>query len=299
MADFNCAICLDLATDPVVTRCGHLFCWGCLDHWLNNPNGALDCPVCKGCVDERVPGDIIPLYGKGKRVGQDPRPPPQSAEARDNAAHSETYDVPSVTAYSINCAEHPVAREQVRPHGASAYNRGSTYSQSNSSHTNSVPHPRPNAPRAPPPPRRTPHVHPFQYRHRGGLPLAVGSSFFFLGGNFWMTLAFVAAWAIYHFVAWREWRTVVRDAYQRLSRRITQRADSNSNSRHDQDNNSHAPGQGAEVPPPSNSASFTQEREVQGQQQQVVELSDTLIRNVVLWAIFVVILTNFFFIYLN
>nr|CCC93779.1 unnamed protein product [Trypanosoma congolense IL3000] len=67
-ADFSCAICYDLAKEPVVTRCGHLFCWGCLSRWLNRPEiaAAPECPVCRGRVDERVSGDIIPLYGKGK-----------------------------------------------------------------------------------------------------------------------------------------------------------------------------------------------------------------------------------------
>lgn len=27
---YDCHICLDTAADPVVTLCGHLFCWPCL-----------------------------------------------------------------------------------------------------------------------------------------------------------------------------------------------------------------------------------------------------------------------------
>jgi len=27
---FECNICLDVATDPVVTQCGHLYCWPCI-----------------------------------------------------------------------------------------------------------------------------------------------------------------------------------------------------------------------------------------------------------------------------
>ena len=295
MVDFNCAICLDLASEPVVTRCGHLFCWGCLDHWLNNPNGALECPVCKGRVDERIPGDIIPLYGKGKRVGQDPRPTPQRVEAQDNAAHTTAHDVSSATVYSINCAEHPMARERVHPSGVFTRNRGAADSQTTSSHTNGAPHPRPNAPRAPPPPRRAFYAHPFQHHQRGGLPLTVGSSFFFLGGSLWMSLAFIVAWAIYNFVAWGEWSTVMRDAYQRLSRRIIRGTEASSSVRHDQGSSSGTTSPSTEVPPPSNSAPFAQEEATQRQQQYVVQLSDTLVRNVALWVVFVVILTNIVF----
>ncbi|ESL10530.1 E3 ubiquitin-protein ligase RNF5 [Trypanosoma rangeli SC58] len=66
--DFSCAICYDLATEPVVTRCGHLFCWNCLDHWLGRRDAVLECPVCRGRVDKRLHGDIIPLYGKGRQT---------------------------------------------------------------------------------------------------------------------------------------------------------------------------------------------------------------------------------------
>lgn len=57
---FNCNICFECAADPVVTRCGHLYCWPCLHAWLDR--GALECPVCKSGVRN---SDIIPIYGQG------------------------------------------------------------------------------------------------------------------------------------------------------------------------------------------------------------------------------------------
>eukprot|EP00957_Ditylum_brightwellii_P109368 8343098-Ditylum_brightwellii.AAC.1 len=33
-ARFHCNICLDPVSEPVVTRCGHLYCWPCLYIWL-------------------------------------------------------------------------------------------------------------------------------------------------------------------------------------------------------------------------------------------------------------------------
>jgi len=31
---FECNICLDVASDAVISMCGHLFCWPCLHQWL-------------------------------------------------------------------------------------------------------------------------------------------------------------------------------------------------------------------------------------------------------------------------
>ena len=28
--DFDCNVCYDTAREPVVTMCGHLYCWPCL-----------------------------------------------------------------------------------------------------------------------------------------------------------------------------------------------------------------------------------------------------------------------------
>jgi hypothetical protein len=64
---FECEICLEEPTEPVVTFCGHLYCWPCLWRWLRSGHSV--CPVCKSGVTQ---DSIIPLYGRGKeRV--DPR----------------------------------------------------------------------------------------------------------------------------------------------------------------------------------------------------------------------------------
>ncbi|KAJ1824996.1 hypothetical protein GGH91_001098 [Coemansia sp. RSA 2671] len=64
--EFSCNICFDTATDPVLTICGHLFCWSCLVQWLER---SATCPVCKaGCDKDKV----IPVYGRG-REEKDPR----------------------------------------------------------------------------------------------------------------------------------------------------------------------------------------------------------------------------------
>ena len=64
---FDCNICLEACEEPVVTMCGHLFCWPCLYRWLHtttSQHGLLliqqhhSCPVCKADLKEK----IIPLY---------------------------------------------------------------------------------------------------------------------------------------------------------------------------------------------------------------------------------------------
>ncbi|CAA2973082.1 E3 ubiquitin- ligase TRIM39-like [Olea europaea subsp. europaea] len=59
---FDCNICLELAKDPVVTCCGHLFCWPCLYRWLHHHSAAKECPVCKGEVAMK---NVIPINGSG------------------------------------------------------------------------------------------------------------------------------------------------------------------------------------------------------------------------------------------
>ncbi|CAH9100707.1 unnamed protein product [Cuscuta europaea] len=59
---FDCNICLDLAQEPVVTCCGHLYCWPCLYRWLNLHSYAKECPVCKGEVTMKT---VTPIYGRG------------------------------------------------------------------------------------------------------------------------------------------------------------------------------------------------------------------------------------------
>lgn len=67
---FDCHICLDIASDPVVTRCGHLFCWPCLHQWMQSDRSAArTCPVCKSAVDTN---QCIPIYARG-RPPSDPR----------------------------------------------------------------------------------------------------------------------------------------------------------------------------------------------------------------------------------
>ncbi|KAG8368278.1 hypothetical protein BUALT_Bualt15G0028600 [Buddleja alternifolia] len=67
--DFECHICFELAQDPIVTLCGHLYCWPCLFQWLQLHSHSHECPVCKAIVEENK---LVPIYGRGKK-NCDPR----------------------------------------------------------------------------------------------------------------------------------------------------------------------------------------------------------------------------------
>ncbi|OQV17525.1 putative E3 ubiquitin-protein ligase RNF185 [Hypsibius exemplaris] len=67
---FECNICLGSPNDPVISLCGHLFCWPCLHEWLEmKPVGTQTCPVCKAAIDREK---VIPLFGRNSK-GEDPR----------------------------------------------------------------------------------------------------------------------------------------------------------------------------------------------------------------------------------
>ncbi|GAB2230762.1 hypothetical protein Drorol1_Dr00015050 [Drosera rotundifolia] len=61
---FDCSICFESAYEPVVTLCGHLFCWACIFKWLRlrSIEPAQTCPVCKANISESL---LVPLYGRG------------------------------------------------------------------------------------------------------------------------------------------------------------------------------------------------------------------------------------------
>jgi len=66
--NFECNICLDTAREPVITLCGHLFCWPCIFQWIKDQQEK-PCPICKSVISK---DKIIPIYGRGSEQ-KDPR----------------------------------------------------------------------------------------------------------------------------------------------------------------------------------------------------------------------------------
>ncbi|XP_053145401.1 E3 ubiquitin-protein ligase RNF170 [Hemicordylus capensis] len=64
--DMSCPVCLQPATFPIETNCGHLFCGSCIvaywrcGSWL----GAIHCPICRQTVTL-----FLPLFSEGQQNG--------------------------------------------------------------------------------------------------------------------------------------------------------------------------------------------------------------------------------------
>uniref|UniRef100_A0ACD5TM93 Uncharacterized protein n=1 Tax=Avena sativa TaxID=4498 RepID=A0ACD5TM93_AVESA len=85
-ANFECNVCFDMADDPVVTKCGHLFCWECLYQWLHVHSQHRECPVCKGQVADDA---IIPIYGRGGSAASVHVAPPRPTGARVESSRQQ------------------------------------------------------------------------------------------------------------------------------------------------------------------------------------------------------------------
>jgi len=86
-AAFECNICLDVASDAVISMCGHLFCWPCLHTWLETRPQRQICPVCKAGIGK---DKVVPIYGRGDSNPKDPRDKPLPPRPRGQRPEPET-----------------------------------------------------------------------------------------------------------------------------------------------------------------------------------------------------------------
>jgi E3 ubiquitin-protein ligase RNF5 len=96
---FSCNICLEAVVEPVVTHCGHLYCWPCLYRWLEPgmqpderaslglaPAVVFDrsrrvCPVCKSTCSTPT---LVPIYVRSDEASPGKQPSePESAPQQD------------------------------------------------------------------------------------------------------------------------------------------------------------------------------------------------------------------------
>ncbi len=91
---FECSICLETAKEPVITKCGHIFCWPCLYEWFESKGNQTTCPNCKNPIHK---DDIIPIYTKDEnknnsKKGFDiPRPKAQRNNNNNNNNNNNSF----------------------------------------------------------------------------------------------------------------------------------------------------------------------------------------------------------------
>ncbi|KAH9748677.1 E3 ubiquitin-protein ligase RMA3 [Citrus sinensis] len=101
---FDCNICLDFAYDPVVTLCGHLYCWPCIYKWLHVQSASLasdehpQCPVCKADISHTT---MVPLYGRGQT--------PTESEPEGKVSHRGTVIPPRPPAFGNQALLYPTS----------------------------------------------------------------------------------------------------------------------------------------------------------------------------------------------
>jgi E3 ubiquitin-protein ligase RNF5 len=92
---FICNICLVAPDQPVVTVCGHLYCWGCLYKWLGMHRDLSQCPVCKAGIElpggEPSKAKVIPLYVNGRTSDPRESTPPEEIPQRPPGERPESH----------------------------------------------------------------------------------------------------------------------------------------------------------------------------------------------------------------
>lgn len=98
--EFACPICMSDANYPVVTQCGHIYCYACLKLWLTSSRESI-CAVCKAPVN--LTSGLTPIYA-GRNEGEDPRPHDDlckeinAAREEHNRAHNRFRRFPRINA---------------------------------------------------------------------------------------------------------------------------------------------------------------------------------------------------------
>ena len=66
-----CPLCNKPLHTPVVSECGHIYCWPCICKHLQESN---TCPICDKVLNKE---NLIPIYGQTDESKEDAPPPPK------------------------------------------------------------------------------------------------------------------------------------------------------------------------------------------------------------------------------
>ncbi|ELR25084.1 zinc finger, C3HC4 type (RING finger) domain containing protein [Acanthamoeba castellanii str. Neff] len=70
---YNCPICLDAPMAPKMTKCGHIYCWSCINRYLGMAQkGWRKCPICFDSVSTKrlksTSIELVPEYHEGDSI---------------------------------------------------------------------------------------------------------------------------------------------------------------------------------------------------------------------------------------
>ncbi|KAA6362720.1 MAG: putative E3 ubiquitin-protein ligase RNF5 [Streblomastix strix] len=96
---FSCGICFDVASNPVVSPCGHLYCWRCIYEWMQRVE---TCPVCQASCKK---DSLIPIYGRGREEQTEPEGIPQRPHGQRTERKTSIQRITELTAQIENHGE--------------------------------------------------------------------------------------------------------------------------------------------------------------------------------------------------
>jgi hypothetical protein len=77
---YMCSICYEAPVNPVLTQCGHLFCWECIYTWSQSIVGG--CRVCPACRDRMDLNEVIPMASDKSAPKKSGCPPPPTSSRK-------------------------------------------------------------------------------------------------------------------------------------------------------------------------------------------------------------------------
>ncbi|THH33397.1 hypothetical protein EUX98_g787 [Antrodiella citrinella] len=83
----TCPICLSPPTSPRMTKCGHVFCFPCILHYLNTSDNLkwVRCPICFDSVNERQLKAVKWFDGVSTAEEEEDTPPTASSSSADSS----------------------------------------------------------------------------------------------------------------------------------------------------------------------------------------------------------------------
>ncbi len=106
--ELSCLICISQPEDPVVTQCGHIFCWKCIKEWYYKTNKDF-CPICKNGLNI---DKVIPLYANNSNNTNKHTDKPKVERNQPQSKDNETFISKIIRSLTFSSSSQTVDRRQ-------------------------------------------------------------------------------------------------------------------------------------------------------------------------------------------